>query len=239
MAQANQKIVAIHQPNFFPWLGYFDKIIRADVFILLDHVQFSKKGGTWCNRVKIVQQGQAKWLTVPVDRAYHGTRTIRDMSFNRNIFWQRKLLQAIRINYGKAPYFNDVFPVLAECIQCSTDSLAEYNIVAIQRLLTCLGLDCQKLVISSTLSVEGQATDLLVALVQKMEGTAYLCGGGAEGYQEDEKFAEAGLQLAYQRFEHPVYPQYNTKEFIPGLSIIDYLMNCGFDSSILKKEKKI
>ena len=74
-----KKVVAIHQPNFFPWLGFFNKVACSDVFILMDNVQFPKKGGSWSNRVQLAINGQAAWVTMPVVRSFHGTRIIKDM----------------------------------------------------------------------------------------------------------------------------------------------------------------
>ena len=223
------KVVAIHQPNFFPWLGYFDKIARSDVFILMDNVQFPKKGGTWANRVQLLVNGQAAWVTMPIVRAYHGTRLICDMKINSSTPWRANLLKTIQMNYARAPYFEEVFPFLAELVSNPTDSLSAYNITAIRELASALGLDPSKLVLGSTLDVDGQATDLLIALTKAVGGTAYLCGGGAGGYQENDKFTEAGIELIYQNYQHPKYWQINTEDFVPGLSVIDALMNCGFE----------
>jgi hypothetical protein len=90
-----------------------------------------------------------------------------------------------------------------------------------------LRFDTSKLILGSTLNAKGSSTDLLISMVKSVGGTGYLCGGGASGYQEDEKFSLEGLTLKYQDFSHPVYLQFNTSEFVPGLSIIDALMNCG------------
>src|SRR3954471_2378867 len=103
-------IVAIHQPNFFPWLGWFDKLARCDRFCLLDDVQFPKKGGTWINRVQLVQNGRVLWATASVKRGYSGTQTIRDTQINDAEPWRSKLLQTLRTVYGKAPFFREVFP---------------------------------------------------------------------------------------------------------------------------------
>jgi len=225
----DSKVVAIHQPNFFPWLGYFDKVKRADLFIIMDNVQFPKTGGTWVNRVKLLVNGQPDWITMPIVRAYHGTRRICEMQINNTTPWRAKLLNTIRMNYGRAPFFKEVFPFLMEIVDSPTDSLAEYNIAAIQVLVSALGLDLSKLILGSTLDVKGEATDLLIAMTKAVGGTAYLCGGGAGGYQDDQKFTQAGVELIYQGFRHPVYSQFNMKEFISGLSIIDAFMNCGLD----------
>ncbi len=235
-------IVAIHQPNFFPWLGYFDKIARADVFILMDNVQFPKTGGTWLNRVQVLVQGQPAWVTMPIVRAYHGVRCVCEMRINNAFAWREKLLRTLSVNYGRAPFFEDVYPFLEKLINYSTDSLVAYNLNAIQALSREFGLGASKFLLGSSLFVNGQATDLLIAMVKAVGGSAYLAGGGAGGYQEDEKFALAGLELMYQKFDHPTYPQFRSEKFVAGLSIIDVLMNCGFDQTrtlIMRKQNAV
>jgi hypothetical protein len=223
------KIVAIHQPNFLPWLGYFDKIARADIFILLDNVQFPKTGGTWINRVQMAVHDAPAWVTVPIKRAYHGTRLIREMEINNDIPWQVKLLKTIQINYGRAPYFSVVYPFVADLIEQQYGLLSEFNICSIKRVMEKLGFETSKLVLGSDLAVDGSATQLLINLTKSVGSNAYLAGGGAGGYQEDRLFADQGVKLVSQNFQHPSYPQFNTQKFVPGLSIVDVLMNCGFD----------
>jgi hypothetical protein len=223
------KVVAIHQPTFFPWLGYFNKIVRSDQFIVLDTVQFPKKGGTWANRVKLLISGQPGWVTMPVDRNYHGVRSYAEMPVDSAGRWRDKILKTIKTNYSRAFYFDQVFPKVELLIHNSTTRLTDYNLSAILYLAKELGIDTSGIVLASSLGTDGAATDLLVSLVKAVNGTAYLCGGGASGYQEDQKFAAAGLELRYQSFQHPVYEQVNAQEFHPGLSVIDALMNCGFE----------
>jgi hypothetical protein len=221
-------IVAIHQPNFFPWLGYFDKIVRADVFCLLDDVQFPKKGGSWINRVQLRVNGQGAWVTAPVDRSYSGTRCIREMRTRGDEPWRERLLKTLQCNYGRAPHFAEMFAFLEPIVRNSTDRLADYNEAGIRALCGAMGLRAARLVLSSSLATEGQATDLLISITRTLCGTAYLCGGGAGGYQEDERFGEAGLRLIRQDFRHPEYTQVGGTGFTPGLSVLDALMNCGF-----------
>jgi hypothetical protein len=221
--------VAIHQPTFFPWLGYFDKIVRADVFVVLDHVQFPKsRPGSWLNRVQLSVGGRPAWVTMPVVRTYHGLRRIDEMAIDNTSPWRRKLLQLLRSSYGRAPAFAEVFPIVAPLVENATDCLVDYNLAAIEALCERLGIGTAHLVRSSTLQVAGHATELLVGLVQCVGGRVYLAGGGAGGYQEDALFHAAGLELEYQRFQHPVYAQRGAVDFVPGLSILDALFNCGF-----------
>lgn len=222
-------LVAIHQPNFLPWLGYFDKIRRADVFIVLDDAQFQKTGATWSNRVQLLIAGAPAWITMPIVRAYHGTRTISEMEIDDRSPWRDKLLRTIDLNYRRTPHFGTVYPWLASLVKLQTKSLVEYNLHAIRETLDAIGLTSKTLVLSSGLSVQTRATDRLIELVRAVGGDAYLAGGGAQGYQEDRLFGEAGLELVNQAFQHPVYRQHNSPTFVPGLSIVDGLMNCGFN----------
>lgn len=224
-------LVAIHQPNFLPWLGYFDKIRRADVFIVLDSVQIPKTGGTWANRMKLLVSGAPAWVTVPIVRGYHGTRTIAETDINNQVPWRAKLLKTIELNYRRAAHFDAVFPWVTDLIANSADKIADYNLYAIRAVAKAVHIDPDKLVMGSSLSVEGHATSLLVSMVRAVHGDAYLAGGGATGYQDDAMFSEAGLELRFQDFQHPVYRQFNTAEFVPGLSIVDAFMNCGFEGT--------
>jgi len=225
----SRRVVAIHQPNFFPWLGYFDKLVRADVFVVLDHVQYPKSEGNWSNRVKLAVNGRADWFTMPVVRAYEGFRRIDEMQIDNAAPWRRKLLQLLRTNYGKAPAFDTVFPVVEPWIERQADRLSDYNLHAIASICERLGLRSSHIVRSSSLDVHGTKTDLLVSIVKAVGGTRYLSGDGSARYQDDAVFMAAGIDVAYQRFVHPIYPQRRMPEFVPGLSVLDVLFHCGFD----------
>lgn len=224
------KLVAIHQPNFFPWLGYFDKIARADVFIVLDHVQYPKTKGTWGNRVQLLIGGQARFATMPVRRDYHGVRSSAEMRTSSDTPWREDLLKTLRANYGRAEHFARTFPIIEPLVLNPSDNLADYNLHAIRTLCVHLRLDVGKLVLSSPFGLTTQATDLLIDLVRAVGGDAYLSGNGATGYQDPEKYAQAGIDLIFQPFRHPVYPQGRVATFTPGLSCLDALFHCGFDA---------
>lgn len=227
-----RKIVAIHQPNFFPWLGYFDKISRADIFLVMDNVQFPRTSrGTWCNRVKLIVGRRAAWVTMPIVRTHSELRIIRDMQIDNSKDWREKLLRSIKINYCRASFFKEIFPFIEKLVNNPTNNLVEYNLTAIRSLVSALQLSPDKLILGSSLGVKGNATDLLIAMIKAIGGSAYLCGGGAAGYQEDNKFSEAGIELVYQNFKHPTYEQYGVRKFIPGLSIMDSLFNIGLEGT--------
>ena len=221
-------VVAIHQPNFFPWLGFFDKLARCDVFIVMDDVQFPKAGaGGWTNRVPLLINGASKWVTVPVVRSHHGVRTIRETEISEDEPWRERLLEQLRHSYGKAQHYAEAMALLTPLIEQRTASLCEYNANAIAEIGGALGIPAARLVTMSSLPHSGSATDLLIALVQACAGDTYLCGAGSSGYLEPEKFAAAGIRLVFQNFTPVAYPQRGAPAFVPGLSIIDALANRG------------
>ena len=222
------QLVAIHQPNFFPWLGYFDKIARCDKFIFLDHVQFQKTGGTWSNRVKLNSSGEGRWFTAPINRAFHGVARINEIEWANDQPWREKLIKTLVTNYSRSPHFREIMGILELLVYNSENNLARYNAHAILEIAQGLGLSTNKFRWSSDLGITSNSTELLIDLARAIGCDTYLCGGGADGYQQDSLFSKAGLKLVYQSFSHPIYLQRNNPEFIAGLSIIDALMECGF-----------
>lgn len=197
----------------------------------MDNAQFGKSGaGTWTNRVRMIVNGEPAWVTVPIVRAYHGVRTVAEIEVNPDPGWRPKLLRKIEQSYSRAPYFTEVFPWLFPLLRADTLALRDYNMTAISSICQSLHLKTP-IVMGTSLAVDGRATDLLITMVEAVSGTAYLAGGGSGGYQEDDKFRDAGIELIYQEFQHPTYRQFNTTDFQPGLSIVDALMNCGFEGT--------
>ena len=165
-------VVAIHQPQFLPWLGYFDKLDRSDVFCLLDTVQYKKNEFQNRNRIKTADGWQ--WLTVPV--TYRFPQRIYEVGVNQTVDWQRKHLQALKTNYSKAPYFGTYIARFEEFYQQSYELLAEVNVACIRLLMDLLGLK-SKVVLSSSLQVETEDPTLrLVEICQALDGDTYLSG---------------------------------------------------------------
>ncbi len=224
-------VAAIHQPSFFPWLGFFNKIVRSDVFVILDNVQFPKTGGYWANRVKITISGKAEWITMPINRNYSGTKNINEIEIDNTRNWNVKVLKTIEVNYKKAPFYSEIFPIIENLLTKPGSDLTEFNLQIINTLCALLGINSSHFIKSSSIETTGSATDLLISIVKQTGCNVYMCGGGASKYQEDEKYESNGITLIYQNFKHPVYPQFNTQEFTPGLSVLDALMNCGFEGA--------
>lgn len=224
-------IVAIHQPNFFPWLGYFDKIARSDRFVFLDNVQMPLTGSSYINRVNVLVGGAPRAIQVPTARGMDARKIIATAPMAPRTKWREKIVKTIRQNYARAPFIKDVSQVLEALLLEPLEQLGPFNENAIRILATKIGISGQKFLRASELDAMGSSNELLIEIVKKAGGNAYLVGGGAEGYQQDGLFTDAGLEVTYQRFHHPEYTQSGANVFVPGLSIIDALMNLGFDGT--------
>lgn len=217
-------IVAIHQPNYLPWLGYFYKIRCADIFIFLDDAQYSKNSFT--NRVRVLNKEKARWLTLPVSFNFGDpidmvTVAVRD--------WPKKHLDSLRGFYGRAPYFRDVWPDFEALYDgLEQDYLANINIHLIRAIAERLDLQCRFVMASSLDTAQATGDDRLIALTNLLApGGCYLSGAGGANYQDTAKFETVGLRLEYQDFKHPQYEQ-QTTAFIAGLSVVDAVFNLGW-----------
>ena len=225
------EVVGIHQPNFFPWLGYFKKIADADTFIFLDHTINNIKEGNWQKRVRILINGDSKWITIPLKSSKISVFqpvNLMEIDLSNKAF--KKNQKSIGFNYSKCPFYNDVIPLVNNYFQQSSQYLSERNISFIKEVSRRLGIKT-KFVLSSSLSPKEASTNLLIEMVQKCNGTVYLSGDGADGYMENDKFNQNGIKLQKLNFTQPKYHQLNTSEFTSGLSIIDSLMNIGYEST--------
>lgn len=233
------KICAIHQPNFFPWMGYFDKIYRSDIFVFMDDVNYAKSSKTmssWTNRVKIRVSSQPHWINCPVIREAGDQKICDVLIDNKNLYWREKLIKTLVYNYKKCPYFEETSEFVYSLINFQSDSLSEYNCHNIKAI-------CKKLHIDGIfyrqkpLNTINSSTKLLIEITKAVDCDSYMCGGGATGYQEDELFATEGISLIYQNYKEPYYES-KDGQYINGLSILDVLFNCGFEMTekLIKKE---
>ena len=223
------KIVACHQANFLPWLGYFAKMLHADIFFLLDDVQFTQGHNkhNWTTRVRILTNSEAIWLTVPVKRSGAGRQLIKDVQINiSDMRWLRKSLKTIETSYKKAPYFEQHYPGLRQILTTNHTHICELNIKLIEWLANTLALKT-KILRSSEYSISEMSNQRLIKLTKMTGGTTYLSGDGADDYQVKADFDAVGLRLEKMGFVHPTYKQRYRTEFMPGLSIIDALFNVG------------
>ncbi|NMM45601.1 WbqC family protein [Rhodospirillaceae bacterium KN72] len=223
-------IVGIHQPNYFPWLGYFRKIARSDHFVFLDDTAFSK--GSVTNRVKILDGGKESWLTVPAKPSL-GT-AICDVTTGDED-WPVKHLSRLRNAYRKRPFFKSVWPEL----EVLFSTLPSANLSAANRAIIeflCRRLELNTVLHSSAsmgVSTDLPADDRLIAIIREIPGgEVYLSGRGGKKYQDEGKFASAGIHLQYNDYQPQPYDQgAGIDGFIPGLSVADALFNVGWQGT--------
>lgn len=224
---AKNQLVAIHQPTFLPWLGFFHKLVRSDVFVILDDAQIQKTGSSWVNRTQILAAGQPRWLTAPINRP-RGVQQIRVTTLLEDEAWRRSHRGLLHEAYRKTPYYQSLSSLLDDLYENPVNSLFEFNLTSIRRVLDLLELsDARKFVLASSFDVKSQGTNRLIDLVVRAGGDSYLCGNGSSSYLEPSEFDKASVKLVWQNFTETNRRQFGTTTFIPGLSVIDALLNVG------------
>jgi hypothetical protein len=221
------RVAAIHQPNFLPWLGFFYKWRQSDVFVRYDDVQFVRRGYT--NRVKIKTQKGEAWITVPVKQKGNYHQAIGEIEIDREVNWKRKLLGTLTASYSRAPFFKMYFPRLEEILANDFRLLVQLNTALLSWVAGELNIDVPSIEASVLENISGASTERLVSVCRALGASHYLSGFGGQKYQEERLFVDNGIQLKVYNFKHPRYPQL-WGDFIPGLSVLDLLFNCGGDS---------
>lgn len=223
-------IITIHQPEHLPWLGFFNKLSKAELFIILDSVQYKKNN--FQHRNKILGSNGVQYIGIPTLTTGHmkGTIATTPIASRSNPKWKAKYINTIKMSYSKHPFFNEVFPVLEEALNTETNMVCDVNIAIIERFANALGFS-PEYIRSSELSVSGSKSELILDICKCVNATTYISGSGGRDYLEMDLFKDADVEVVFNDFKHPCYPQKKTKEFIPYLSALDLFMNCGFEES--------
>ncbi len=220
-------IVSIHQPHFLPWMGYFNKVLRSDVFVWLHSVQYRKN--YYQNRTKIKNiNGQPLWLTLPVHAPFGVTIDHVTIADPR---WKERIQKTVEQCYRKTAHFDACWPRIAQALELSTDSLNDVNFRTFQAVLELLGGGGPKVESIGDLPASSQDPTLrLVEVCTALGATHYIAGKGGANYLRVEEFEKAGITVLWQAFDPGavVYPQYG-EGFLPGLSMLDCLCNAGAD----------
>jgi hypothetical protein len=224
-------IVAIHQPNYLPNLAFFRKLAQSDVFVILDDVQYRRRGYINRNRIKTCHGVQ--WLTIPVlsKGKYHAR--IGELTPNWSENWCRTHLRTIEHSYRRAAYFDEVFALVARpALLIASErrlGLVDTNLIILRAMGDYLGLGTP-LRRASEFAVKSRAGARLAELVRRAGGASYLSGVSGLKYIDPESFRASGVQLRYAANVAPVYPQL-WGEFQTGLSLLDMLFNCGRETA--------
>lgn len=226
MSQA-ARVVTIHQPNYAPWTGFFDKLAQADVFVLLDTVPFTKGG--YQNRVKVLGPNGPQWLTVPVlTKGLMGQPTSQ-VQVDDLKSWRQTHLKTLRTLYGRAPHATEMLAVAEDAYATPGDLLSPLCVRLIRRVVAGYGFGTE-LVLASDLGVSGSSSQLLADIVTACGGERYLSGPSGRDYLDERVFAEAGIGVDYHSFTPVPYPQ-GRDGFVGGLSILDAIAHLGWDEA--------
>jgi hypothetical protein len=223
------RTLVVLQPGYLPWLGFFDQMRRSDVFVYYDDVQFDKHG--WRNRNRIKSPAGPQWLTVPVRHHGKGQPLIMDTLIDRSSGWARKHVGTLRQYYARAPYLKRYLPELEELLNGPWTHIADLDIEHAARLAGWLKL-APNIVRASQLDIGGAQSERLVNFCRHFGAQKYLSGDAARAYLDVGQFERSGIEVVWQAYQHPVYPQ-QFRPFVPYLSAIDLLFNCGDDSRLI------
>lgn len=222
------KIVAIHQPNYLPWLGFFSKIRHSDCFIILDNVEYPQRSVV--NRNKIRTKSGWCYLTIPVGKNFYGAK-ICDVKLPRDKEWMKDHWETIRRNYAKADFFSLYQDFFKGLYQKDFEYLWQINEELIFYLFGCFEISVEVLKASElNVSPDLHRTDLLIALLKSVGAGTYLSGPSGKDYLDFPKFAQNNIALEFFEFQHPVYRQ-RYPGFEPGMAAIDLLFNMGTKAS--------
>jgi len=216
-------IVAGHQPQYMPYLGFFNKISKADVFVFVDNIQFTRK--TWQQRTLIKSDNKPVYLTIPVKKHGKFDQLINEVEIIDD-GWRKKHWKSIALSYGKTPYFHLYKDALEDFYNKEWLLLNDFCSALVSYLIDAIGIKFKNIYTSSQLNVTGKKTDLLLDICRKTGCDTYLSGSGSKAYVEEEKFKEAGLNHIFNEYMPMTYSQYG-EPFIEGMAIIDVMFMYG------------
>ena len=220
-----QKIVSIHQPNYIPWIGFFYKMARADIFVLLDDVRHSKSSVTHRNKIK--SNEKELQLSIPLKNKESLINDLIIQDPKKNL---EKHFRVIENNYIKAKHWDYFSEELFNILSKDWNKLIDINIALINAIKKKLNINCDIILASDLNNIVGRGNDRNLSICKSLNAKTYLSGLGAKAYNNEESFKREGINITYTDLIHLVYPQLG-KNFIPNLSVLDLLFNCGTQSS--------
>ena len=221
--------LAILQPGYLPWLGFFDQLQRADLFVYYDDVQYDKHG--WRNRNRIKTHNGPLWLTVPVRHSGAKSPNILDVEIDGRTPWARKHVASVQQAYARAPFLRRYLPELEALLQREWTHLVELDIACVDLIARWLGVR-SRIERSSRLGIGGARSERLVNICRHFGALTYVSGDAAQAYLDVGLFERHGIAVEWQRYAHPTYPQLHG-EFVPYLSALDLLFNCGEEAPLI------
>ena len=216
-------VCAIHQPNYLPYPGFFDKILKSDVFIIYDTAQFRKNN--FQNRNRVCSSDGWQWLTVPVKHSFG--QMIKDVEIENPLKALKSNWMKLQSLYGKAPHFKQYSSTFESIYSSKYCELAKLNYDLITAICSILNLNPKFIKSSSLGEIESKRTEALIKMCKKVGANTYISGESGKSYLDVEMIENSGIKIIFQDFVHPVYRQFNNNTFQPYMSIIDLIFNYG------------
>lgn len=216
--------VSIHQPDYLPWAGFFDKIHKSDIFIIFDTAQFNRRVYQHRNRIKTDSNNSWTYLTIPVEKMQ---KPINELLIQKNN-WKKKHINYIIQYYSKSKYFSNYIGFFKEYYEKENEFLSDFNLGLINYICKCLNIKT-KIILASELDIDYvnlKATDVNIAMLKAVGAQSYISGSFGKKYLDSKKFRDANISLSFQDFQQKEYHQLYGG-FVPNLSIIDMLFNLG------------
>ena len=214
--------VAIHQAEHLPWFGYFHKIFNADIFIILDQVQFKKN--YFENRNRIYTTQGLQYITLPVQMKGHLSKKFYEIELVQN--WKKKYIKTLTFTYQKAPFYEELKPLISLIDNYNGNKLFEINMLIIQNIMHNLNIDTQ-LILASTLEPQGKKTELLIDILSKVEASSYIVGKSGFDYMNLDLFHQKNILLEEHQVNHIKYEPFNYETFSDYPTILDLIANLG------------
>lgn len=219
-------ICTVHQPNYLPYLGFFEKAHRSDVFILYDTTQFKKND--WQNRNKLCVNNGWQWISMPIlhdfgQKIYEVKIKDPEKSLQKN--WR-----SLQVTYGKAPFYKQYAKGFEEIYHSEIELVSELNTAIILEAARLLGLKTKFIKSSEMPRIESTSTQALIDLTTLAGADTYISGGEGINYLDMDLWNSTGLKIMFQKYHHPQYKQFNSETFQSYMNILDVLFNCGEES---------
>ena len=219
--------ISIIQPLYLPWLGFFEMIAASDAYVAFDHVKFEPS--SWQQRNRIKGPNGPFFITVPVRKARAGHDRICDREIEYGEPWVKKHMKSLELFYRKAAYFDRYFPGIRSILENRFRNIADLNVELIQLLLGFLGIE-KKVIRSSGLALGKDGNlgknERLIHLMKVVGATSFYEGASGANFIDVSRFESEGMEVSFQMYDHPTYPQVHG-EFVPYMSVVDLLFNCG------------
>ena len=217
-----------------PWIGFFVKISRADVFVVLDHTINNVKDSSWFRRVRMLIAGQPKWISIPLEKPRSGTfQALNEMHISNNQqarVLYKKYIRSFEQSYARAPFYSQFRDLFLDYFVFEDNRLVSKNMSFIKEVMSIFNIKTN-VIYSSEMHASGSSTQMLVNIVKAAGGNVYLCGDGADAYQDDNLFHNAGISIVRNEYSAKQYNQTGSKKFVSGLSIMDILLNEGIEGT--------